>query len=44
MNLEEIRQAEWYQNLQADRQSLEELGHQIVELALRRTKRTMVVS
>jgi hypothetical protein len=33
MNLEEIRQTEWYQNLHADRQSLDELGHQIVELA-----------
>lgn len=33
MSPEDIRKTEWYQNLQADRQSLTELGHQIVELA-----------
>ena len=33
MSPEEIRQIEWYQNLEADRQSLTELGYQIVELA-----------
>jgi hypothetical protein len=33
MSPEEIRQSEWYQNLKADRQSLNELGYQIVELA-----------
>jgi hypothetical protein len=33
MSPEEIRQTAWYQSLQADRQSLTELGYQIVELA-----------
>jgi hypothetical protein len=33
MSPEDICKTEWYQNLQADRQSLTELGYQIVELA-----------
>jgi hypothetical protein len=33
MTLEDIHQTEWYQHLKADRQSLVELGHHIVELA-----------
>ena len=33
MTLEDIHQTEWYQNLKADRQSLVDLGHHIVELA-----------
>jgi hypothetical protein len=30
---EDIRQTEWYRKLDSDRQSLDDLGHQIVELA-----------
>src|SRR5688572_24372224 len=33
MSPEDIHQSEWYETLQSDRQSLTELGHQIVELA-----------